>query len=206
MIKSIFKKIIHRFYVIGKFEDLAIRNIERKKYIDDNCKIGQNSCLFESAEVYNYQNINSNIVIGENTNVFGELCIYKHGGYLHIGDYCFVGPRTRIQSASKIVIGNNVLIAHDVNIHDNNSHPLDSKLRHEDFKRFLKFGFSSDINLSENEIIIEDDVWVGFGATILKGVKIGKGAIVGANCVVTRDVPAYAVVIGNPAVIKKYTT
>lgn len=204
--KSIFKRIIHRIFVIGKYEDLSIQNNIKKKHISDNCILGRDSNFFDGAELYNYQGIKSNIVIGEKTNIFGELCIYKHGGFLHIGNYCFVGPRTRIQSAKNIYIGNNVLIAHDVNIHDNNSHPLDSEERHEDYKRFLVYGFATDINLRENEIRIEDDVWIGFGATILKGVRIGRGAIIGANSIVTADIPPYAVVVGSPAVIIKYTT
>ncbi len=52
--------------------------------------------------------------------------------------------------------------------------------------------------------IIGNDVWIGHGATILSGVKIGNGAVVGAQSVVAKDVPAYAVVVGNPAQIVRY--
>ena len=51
------------------------------------------------------------------------------------------------------------------------------------------------------EAIIEDDVWLGFGSIVLSGVTIGRGAVVGAGAVVSRDVPAYAIVTGNPAVV-----
>jgi maltose O-acetyltransferase len=50
-------------------------------------------------------------------------------------------------------------------------------------------------------IVIEDDAWIGFNSTILKGVTIGRGAVVGAATVVTKDIPAYAIVAGNPAKI-----
>lgn len=53
-------------------------------------------------------------------------------------------------------------------------------------------------------VIISDDVWIGARVTILPGVHIGKGAIIGAGAVVTKDVPEYAVVGGNPAKIIKY--
>ena len=53
-------------------------------------------------------------------------------------------------------------------------------------------------------IRISDDVWIGANATILKGVTIGTGAVVGAGAVVTRDVPDYAIVMGNPARVVKY--
>jgi len=52
-------------------------------------------------------------------------------------------------------------------------------------------------------IVIEDDVWIGIRVIILKGVRIGKGAIIGAGAVVTGDVPAYSVVVGNPAKVIK---
>ncbi|MHC5719417.1 MAG: CatB-related O-acetyltransferase, partial [Nostoc sp.] len=57
---------------------------------------------------------------------------------------------------------------------------------------------------SKGVTIIGHDVWVGYGATILSGVKIGNGAVVGAQAVVTSDVPAYAIVVGNPAKIIRY--
>ena len=54
------------------------------------------------------------------------------------------------------------------------------------------------------KIVIEDNVWIGIAATILPGVHLGYGCIVGANAVVTKDVPPYAIVAGNPAKIIKY--
>ena len=54
-------------------------------------------------------------------------------------------------------------------------------------------------NVKTVQIIVEDKVWIGFGVTILKGVKIGEGAVIGAKSVVTRDVKPWTVVAGNPA-------
>lgn len=56
----------------------------------------------------------------------------------------------------------------------------------------------------KGDIIIENDVWIGAKSTIMSGVKIHNGAVVGANSVVTRDVPPFAIVVGNPAKIVKY--
>ena len=57
---------------------------------------------------------------------------------------------------------------------------------------------------SKGDIIIEDDVWIGYGATIMSGVHIGKGAVIAANAVVTKNVPAYAIVAGIPAKLVRY--
>ncbi len=54
---------------------------------------------------------------------------------------------------------------------------------------------------SKGAIVIENDVWIGFGSTILSGIKIGNGAVIGAQSVVTKDIPAYHIVAGNPAKI-----
>ena len=56
----------------------------------------------------------------------------------------------------------------------------------------------------KGDIIIENDVWIGAHATIMSGVKISNGAIVGATATVTKDVPPYSIVVGNPAKIVKY--
>lgn len=53
-------------------------------------------------------------------------------------------------------------------------------------------------------VIIQDDVWIGCNVTVLKGITIGQGAIIGAGSVVTRDIPPYAVAVGNPAQVIKY--
>lgn len=63
---------------------------------------------------------------------------------------------------------------------------------------------ASHVNDQSGDVIIEEDVWLGTGVTILSGVRLGRGCIVGANSLVTKDVPPYAVVVGTPAkIIKK---
>lgn len=61
------------------------------------------------------------------------------------------------------------------------------------------FSSSSQLNSSDSSVVVGKDVWIGYGATILGGVKIGRGAVVGARALVTRDVPEYAIVAGSPA-------
>ena len=64
--------------------------------------------------------------------------------------------------------------------------------------------FNFDAPPATPDIEIGSDVWIGHGVTILGGVKIKHGAIVGAGSVVTKDVPPFAIVVGNPATVKRY--
>ena len=58
--------------------------------------------------------------------------------------------------------------------------------------------------IGKGDIIVEDDVWIGYGATIMSGVRIGQGAVIAAGAVVTKDIPPYAIVGGVPAKVIKY--
>nr|WP_208610045.1 acyltransferase [Flavobacterium defluvii] len=204
------KSILNNFFFRMHEKNHAILKSKEQnllsKFNNDNALIGENTRIFNEAGIHNNLGDRTKIVLGNNCDIRGELLIFGHGGEIIIGDYSFIGERTKIWSAKKISIGNRVLISHNVNIHDNNSHPLDSKLRHEDFKYITAFGLKKESDLNEKEIIIEDDVWIGFNSTIMKGVKIGKGAIIAANTIITKDVPEYAVCAGNPMQIIKYTT
>lgn len=146
-------------------------------------------------------NIRENICIGRNTHIRGELLVYPYDGNIVIGDDCYIGEGTRIWSEKNIVIGNRVLIAHNVDIHDCNDHPMELRARHQHFEEIVKIGFSKKFDLKGAPISIEDDVWIGFGACILKGVTIGRGAVIAAHSIVTKDVPAYSVVGGKASVV-----
>ena len=65
------------------------------------------------------------------------------------------------------------------------------------FKTAL-LNYKNEEAISKGNIIIDDDVWIGFGATIMSGVHIGQGAVIAAGSVVTKDVPPVAVAAGNP--------
>jgi len=205
MVKQLIKTILYKIYKIGQIEASDRDYKSRLKELEGKLSVGEGSDL-KLANILYFQKQPGKITIGKHSIIKGELITFKHGGEIRIGDYCHVGPDSHIWSAKLISIGNRVLIAHNVNIHDNISHPLDSKSRHEEFAKSLVDGVQETDLLRESEIIIEDDAWIGFNATILKGVRIGKGAIIGANTVITEDVPPYAVVVGNPAKIIKQTT
>ena len=159
----------------------------------DFCNLGKGSVLGPEARIDNIRGHKEAISIGENSFSRGRLLTYGHGGHIEIGDWCYVGINTEIWSMDQIVIGNRVLISHNVNIHDGTAHSTDPVERHLHFKHIIEMGHPvSKENLPgvlSAPIIIEDDVWISFGVTILKGVTIGANSIISANSTVTSDVP-----------------
>jgi acetyltransferase-like isoleucine patch superfamily enzyme len=93
-------------------------------------------------------------------------------------------------AAEQIVIGNHVVIGANTTIIDTDFHPQDVIGR----RLSPSAGRTAPV-------VIEDDVFIGMNCLILKGVKIGKGSLIGAGSVVARDVPPHVIVAGNPAVI-----
>lgn len=113
---------------------------------------------------------------------------------LHIGDGTFVGHGCAFTVGRSVRIGRHCLLAGGVQVFDMDGHPLDADRR--------RAGDPSPPDAIA-PVTIGDDVWVGNGAVILKGVTIGDRAVVAARAVVTADVPADAVVAGNPAKVVK---
>jgi acetyltransferase-like isoleucine patch superfamily enzyme len=139
------------------------------------------------------------IQIGQNCVIRSELFCFAHGGRIVIGDDCFLGEGSRIWSAEEIRIGNRVLVSHDVDIHDTSGHPMRPSERFAHFSEIRARGHPADARFPARPVEIGDDAWIGFGSAIRPGVRIGRGAIVGGKSVVTKDVPDFAVVVGNPA-------
>ena len=158
------------------------------------------SKFLPTARVYNILGSHTSITVGEYTYIRGELLTFGHGGNIVIGDYCYVGEGARIWSAKSIKIGHRVLISHNVNIFDSDTHPIDDyEGRHQQFKDIIATGHPHTLDLREEAVVIEDDVLIACQSVILKGVTIGRGAVVGAGSVVTHDVAPFTLVAGNPA-------
>ena len=142
------------------------------------------------------------IQIGDNCEICGRL-ESQGEGRITIGDNTGVYNDSVIGSVNSIEIGSCVLISNHVHIYDNNNHPISPKLRRE----ICMNGFRGEIRrwtMSESKpIVIEDNVWVGEYAAIMKGVTVGRGSIVAAHAVVTKDVPPYTIAAGNPARVVK---
>lgn len=103
------------------------------------------------------------------------------GGHVEVGDYSVINQRTEIHCKKRVVIGRFCLISWDIIIMDTDYHGI---------------GTSPPVSLPTT---IEDGVWVGNGAIITKGLTVGRGAVVAAGSVVTKNVPPFTIVGGNPA-------
>jgi acetyltransferase-like isoleucine patch superfamily enzyme len=162
--------------------------------VDANCTLVAGAQLLQEAVVENFHGGKGDITIGANTYVRGRLLTYAHGGNINIGEWCYVGVRTEIWSMNSIAIGNRVLISHDVNIHDGTAHSTDAIERHTHFRNMIKHGHPRDPEelpgVLSAPIVIEDDAWISFGVTILRGVRIGVGSVIAAGSIVTTDVPS----------------
>lgn len=185
------------FFVAGAFD--SMRGRARSIYYRSITTIPPNSRYYDTAKVVNLRNLKSEITIGSNSHIRGELITFAHAGSIRIGDHCYIGESSRIWSASEITIGNRVLVSHNVNIHDCDGHPIDAVARHGHFVEIVTKGHPKELNVPSSPVVVGDDVWIGFNTTILKGVTIGRGAIIGAGSVVTSNVPDLAIFAGNPA-------
>jgi acetyltransferase-like isoleucine patch superfamily enzyme len=101
--------------------------------------------------------------------------------------------------AERIVLGQRVIVSYHVTISDCDFHPVAPELRVQDAIASSPLGDPSEKPaLTSRPVTIGDDVWIGIGAIILKGVHIGAGARIQAGAVITHDVPPGAIVAGNP--------
>ena len=145
------------------------------------------------------------ISIGDNTSIGDNGRLTAYGYYektkqhftplLTIGNNCNIGEQSHITAINCIMIGNNVLTGPRVLITDN--------AHGDSLFKLLDTAPTEGFLYSKGKVVIEDNVWIGEGAMIMPCVRIGKGSIIAANSVVTKDIPSYSVAAGIPAKIIK---
>jgi acetyltransferase-like isoleucine patch superfamily enzyme len=155
---------------------------------------------------------NTRVTIGERCLLGIVIMLETPDAKVSIGDRVYMGNSTII-SKSAVSFGNDILVAWGVTFYDHDSHSLDSEDRDKDIEQTYLDFINEKGNYLKNKnwsvvhskpIKICDHAWIGAEAMILKGVTVGEGAIIGAKSVVTKDVPPYSIVAGNPAKVVRY--
>lgn len=182
----------------------TLRNKRTLRKLQAVAQVKGDLIVNSATSITNPGGINDNVKIGEHCTFFGTIYAL-FGGHVIIGNNTYVGTKTYLMAKERITIGNDCIIANDVIVCDNNNHPIEPEKRLEmsrcaDYLSDEKWTW---IYADSAPIVVEDNIWIGRRAMIMKGVTIGKGSIVGAGAVVTHDVPEFTVVAGNPAKVVK---
>jgi len=161
--------------------------------------LGKDSDLFCLIEK---RNKNSQINIGNGCLINGRLVCETKKSFIDIKNNVFIGGGTILDCKESIVIHDNVLISYQCLIFDHDSHESISANRANDIYLFRNYIYDWS-KIPSKLIVIKKNSWIGARSIITKGVIIGEGSIVASGSVVTKNVPDYTLVAGNPAVEKK---
>ncbi|MBN1687609.1 MAG: acyltransferase [Candidatus Omnitrophica bacterium] len=157
----------------------------------DGGHIGKNFCCYSGVALA--QTTKGSIFIGDDCRILRNATLNTiENGKITIGDHAYIGESNIIAAYHKVTIGNYVVMG---------PHNVIIDLTHVTDRRDIPIRLQP---WNGKPIIIEDDVWIASRCVILPGVKVGRGAVIGAGSVVTKDVPEYAIVAGIPAKIIKW--
>lgn len=179
----------HRPYWLKQFQARRSARWARRFLHPQFDAIGED-CLFLHPD--RVEIIGPKIHLGHRVHINAErhrpvrLCVWfadQRVGRIDIGDHALISPGTRILSSFGITIGANTMLASDVYISDSDWHGI--------YDRTTEAGQAAPIAIGEN-------VWIGVGAIVGKGVTIGNNSIIGAGSVVTKSIPANVIAAGNP--------
>jgi galactoside O-acetyltransferase len=144
------------------------------------------------------------VKVGENSTLKCRIHFPKGRGIVSVGKRSIINESVVI-CAENISVGDDVMIAWDVTIFDNDSHSITFRHRKDDVMNW-RSGRQDWTHVPVAPVTIADKVWIGFGAAIAKGVTVGEGAVVAARAMVTRDVQPWTLVAGNPARVVRELT
>ena len=171
--------------IFGK--NMTIRH-PNKIEIGDHAVFDDNTVIDAKGRNNRGIHIGKNVLIGRNT------IISCKGGDIEIGDFSNIGPNNTLISETSLTIGKYVFTAGQSYLIAGGNHSFD--------KKDIPIWYQPSV--SKGGIRIEDDIWIGASTTILDGVTIGKGTVIGAASLVLDSIPSYSVAAGSPArVIKK---
>jgi acetyltransferase-like isoleucine patch superfamily enzyme len=165
-----------------------------------NVSIGENTVINGDLAFKRFHSkLDNALVIGAQCTMDGVHFDLGENGRMSIGDYCYF-TNAVLLCELEIRIGSYVVIGWNTTVTDTDFHPLSPAERIADAIACSPLGKGHPRpEVLRKAVLIEDNVWIGPNVTILKGVRIGAGAFIEAGSLVTRDVPARARVLGNPA-------
>jgi acetyltransferase-like isoleucine patch superfamily enzyme len=168
--------------------------------IPPNCVVGAGTVIRGSRAFQRFGSRRDDAIrIGVNSTLDGVQFALGIDGRLSIGDFCYVTSAVLLAEL-EISIGSYVVIGWNTTIADSDFHPIAPAQRVLDARALSPLGRELERPpVLRSPVVIEDDVWIGPSATILKGVRIGRGAFIEPGAVVTHDVRPFTHVIGNPA-------
>jgi len=172
----------------------------RQGPLPPNVRAGVNTLIIGDLAFKRFQSREENaLVIGAQCTMDGVHFDLGEKGRMIIGDYCYF-TNAVLLCELEVRVGNYVVIGWNTTIADTDFHPIAPAERIADAIACSPLGQGRPRpKVAKLPVVIEDDVWIGPNATILKGVRIGAGAWIEAGSLVTRDVPPRARMLGNPA-------
>jgi acetyltransferase-like isoleucine patch superfamily enzyme len=168
--------------------------------IPANIEVGENVMLDSSFCFKHYfANGPVGLRVGSHVTFWRTSIAADQQALIEIGEYSYLANASLV-CTERITIGSHVLIAGGVTIADSDFHPISPAARVADTVALSPVGDRRRRPpMDVRPVTIEDDVWIGFNATILKGVRVGAGAVIAPGALVSRDVVAGTHVAGNPA-------
>jgi acetyltransferase-like isoleucine patch superfamily enzyme len=148
--------------------------------LEDQVHLSDNVCLLTNVG-------QGTIILRENVSIDRGVDMKSIGGRIEIGQATYIGPYVCLAGAGNIIIGEHCMIASHSGIYANN-HLFDDLSQ-----PIMTQGTTT------KGIVIEDDCWLGTGVKVLDGVTIGRGSVIGAGAVVTKNIPPFSVAVGIPA-------
>ena len=178
----------------------SLRPIQPPGVPPANVRLGPNTLITGDLSFKRFRsNEPDALVVGANCTMDGVHFALGEKGRVQIGDYCYF-TNAVLLCELEMRIGHYVVIGWNATIADTDFHPLKPAERIADAIACSPLGQGrARPEIPKRPVTIEDDVWIGPNATILKGVRIGTGAFIEAGSLVTHDVPARARIMGNPA-------
>jgi acetyltransferase-like isoleucine patch superfamily enzyme len=165
-----------------------------------NVRVGENTVLTGDYAFKRFRSrLDPALALGPHCTMDGVHFALGEEGQVRIGAYCYF-TNAVLLCELELCIGSYVVIGWNATVADTDFHPIGPAERIADAVACSPLGKGRPRPpVLRRAVVIEDDVWIGPNATILKGVRVGSGAFIEAGALVTRDVPPRARVVGNPA-------